>query len=221
MTRFLVLAVAGISFVATPASAQRVEKETPKGTDMTVPVGGVVWEKAASDGAPGVTIDAAVQANWGSLENVDLPAGANLITIRKKKLKACRQQTVTRLSGMNFGGWRDCLIDTDSDGRFDRVSFNEVAGAKNISPPVAYTQGTVPIAGGEAQSFKRTITFLGKSGADIRLSYREFANDMARPAFTEDLTLPLPPPFPETMVVKNIRVTILGLDGSGLRYRLD
>lgn len=203
------------------AGAQQVNQETPRGEIRTAPVSGVLWEKAAFTGAPGVVIAEGVRANWGSAEAVDLPAGSTLMVIRERKLKACRARTATRLGGYSFGGWDDCLIDSNQDGLFDKVSFNEVGGAKNIIPPVAYTKAMVPIAGEGSASFRKTITFLGKSGSDVRLSYREFSNDMARPAFTEDLTLPFPASFPETMVVKDIRLTILGLDSSGLRYRLD
>lgn len=215
------IATVGMLMWAQPSIGQRVNQETPKGIDRTVPVGGVVWEKASFDGAPGVTIAEGVHANWGSAEIVSLPPDANLIIIREKKTKACRQQTITTLSGMSFGGWKDCLIDTDGDGRFDRVSFNEVAGAKDISPPVPYTVGIVPVEGGQAKSFRQTITYLGKSGPDLRLSYREFANDLARPAFTEELSVPVPSEFPQAMQIKEITLTILGIGPSGLTYRIN
>lgn len=220
MRRFLV-ALALSTIAVTPSFAERVFKETARDTELTAPVGGVVWEKASFDGAPGVTIHGPIQAAWGRAESVDLPEGSNLVIIREKKLKACRQSNSVRLGGFSAGGWLDCAIDKDGDGRFELISFNEVGGAIAVVPPVAYTRGTIPISGGAAQSFKRTITFLGKSGSDIRLSYREFANDLARPAFIEDLTLPAPAQFPQTMLVKDVKLTVLGISGDGLRYRLD
>ncbi len=209
-----------ITIFAVPASAERIVRETPKDVDRTAPVGDTVWESTSFDAAHGVTIADPVRANWGSLELVDLPAGSNLIIIREKKTKACRQQTVTTLSGMQFGGWKDCLIDTDNDGRFDRVSFNEVAGAKDVVPPVSYVKGAIPIEGGQAKSFRQTLIFLGKSGTDIKFSYREFSNDMARPAFTEDLSLPAPSEFPQTYKIKNIALTVSGIGPDGLSYRI-
>ena len=125
------------------------------------------------------------------------------------------------MGGYSFGGWKDCLIDTNQDGLFDRVSFNEVAGAKDIVPPVAYTKEMVPVDGIGSASFRKIVTYLGRSGSDIRLSYREFSNDMARPAFTEDLTLPVPETFPQTMQVKDLKLTLLGIGPSGLTYRIE
>ncbi|MGN6500865.1 MAG: hypothetical protein ACTHKM_12050, partial [Tsuneonella sp.] len=200
---------------------EAVTQETPRGVERVAPVGGIVWESAAFRGVPGVQIEGAVQANWGAAENVNLAAGATLMTIREKRLKACRARTVTTFGGYSLGGWEDCLIDSDQDGRFEKVSFNEVGGSKPINPPVGYTKILVPVVGEGSASFRKTITFLGKSGPDIRLSYREFSNDMARPAFTEDLSFPVPESFPTAMVVKDLKLTLLGLDGNGLRYRID
>ena len=217
--RLLIMALAvGVSG---GARAQLVTQSTPKGEVRTAAVGGAVWESAKFTGAPGVILGAAVQANWGSAEIVDLPPGTALMTIRAKKLKACRERIVTRMGGYSFGGWKDCLIDTNQDGLFDRVSFNEVAGAKDIVPPVAYTKEMVPVDGIGSASFRKIVTYLGRSGSDIRLSYREFSNDMARPAFTEDLTLPVPETFPQTMQVKDLKLTLLGIGPSGLTYRIE
>jgi hypothetical protein len=218
--KFLITGAMAFCFAA-PAFAEKVVNETPKARTLNAPIGGAVWEKAAFDGVSGVVIANAVFANWGTAEKVDLPAQSNLIIIREKRTKACRQQTVTRLGGVSVGGWNDCLIDTDDDGKFDRVSFNEVAGAKDINPPIPYIKKIVPIEGGKAQSFRQTLIYLGKSGGDIRLSYREFANDMARPAFSEDLTLPAPTTFPQTYQIKNLALTILAIGPDGLSYQVN
>lgn len=217
----LAIALGCCSFPLAASAQEAVTQETPRGVEHVAPVGGVVWESAAFRGVPGVQIHDAVRANWGAAESVDLAADATLMIIREKRLKACRARTVTSLSGYSFGGWEDCLIDSDQDGRFEKVAFNEVGGAKTIDPPVSYAKILVPVIGEGSASFRKTITFLGKSGADIRLSYREFSNDMARPAFTEDLSLPVPESFPSVMVLKDLKLTLLGLDGDGLRYRID
>jgi hypothetical protein len=55
----------------------------------------------------------------------------------------------------------------------------------------------------------------------LRLSYREFSNDLARPAFTEELSFPVSDAFPQTIVWRNTKITLLGLDNEGLRYRIE
>lgn len=165
-------------------------------------------------------IDQRVSANWGSAEAVDLPAGSGLAIIRDKKLKACREYRVL------FGvpGWDDCLIDMNDDGRFDRVSFNNVGGSKDLDPPVPYRRATIEMKGqpgaGAHPSFRKEILFSGSNETVISLTYREYADDMARPAFTETLTLPLSKTFPQMIAAKGHVFELLSLDGMGLRYRL-
>ncbi|MGD9472067.1 MAG: hypothetical protein AB7V38_07900 [Novosphingobium sp.] len=42
---------------------------------------------------------------------------------------------------------------------------------------------------------------------------------MARPAFTEELTIPREP-FPAMIMLKNLQIEVLGVSGMGLQYRL-
>lgn len=199
------------------ASAQIQQGSTPQvGETATVPIGGEMLTEFRFRGTPGVVLAGDVRANWGAAENVELPAGTPLAIIRAKRVKACQSRT-------NFN-WLNCVIDTDDDGRFDRVSFNDVAGAKDISPPVPYTKQPVRMGVdprfGEGDDFKRVYVFTGASGNTLTVSYREFMNDLARPAFTESLTIPLASIFPQTVALKNRVFEIVGIDGMGLRYRL-
>lgn len=109
---------------------------------------------------------------------------------------------------------RGCAIDADGDGAFERLAG---VGAGKINPPVAYHDGEMRISRVN-DNFEKKITYLGMSGDTLRLSYREFINDMARPAFTEELSLPLPKTFPARIVVKDTTFVILGISGEGLRY---
>lgn len=218
MRKFFGLTAIALSI---PAAAQTVTQETPKGVNLSSGIGDVIWEQTAFNGVPGVVISGPVRANWGSAEVVNLPSGSGLMIIRDKKLKACRERTSLTISGMTILGWSDCLIDKDEDGKFELVSFNEVGGTKPISPPVAYLRETVPTVGVNEHSFKKTLTYLGKSGNDLKLSYREYSNDLARPAFTEELSLPLNPSFPQKFRVKGITFVINSIDGEGLGYMVN
>ena len=207
--------------LATPAvaNAAREHGTTPAlGIDTTVGIGEVLWEEYSFDGQAGVIIKTAVQANWGSLEVVDLPPGAPLGIIRDKKLKACQSSSV--VMGMKI--WEDCLIDLDDDGRFDRVSFNDRGGSKELDPPVAYERATVEVKGdqlaGAGSNFRKQLIYLGSSNSTLRISYREFKNDLARPAFTEELTIPIDGPLPQIFSVKSHIFSIRKLDGMGIHY---
>lgn len=83
-----------------------------------------------------------------------------------------------------------CLRDTDGDGMFDRI-----AGGNLIAtdfPPLPYRSDAV----GTGTGFRKELLYQGVQGDTMRLSYREFANDMARPAFQQDLTYNLEKPGP-------------------------
>jgi hypothetical protein len=54
----------------------------------------------------------------------------------------------------------------------------------------------------------------------LRLSYREFSNNMARPAFTEELTIPISKTYPQDVAVKLVKLRIHSIDGLGMRYEI-
>ena len=206
-----------IGLLATSALAQIQEGSKPAvGEIATASIGSPMLTEYRFRGVPGVVLHGDIAANWGTAESVALAAGTPLVIIRPKKVKAC--QTRTNL------GWVNCVIDTDDDGRFDRVSFNDVGGAKNIVPPVPYDKEPVQMGVnarfGEGNDFKRVYVFTGVSGDTLTISYREFVNDLARPAFTENLSLPLSKEFPQSIALKNRVFEITGVDGMGLHYKL-
>ena len=86
--------------------------------------------------------------------------------------------------------------------------------------PVPYTETEITLST-STENFKQVVTYLGTSDHTLRLSYREFMNDMARPAFTEDYTFPLAPTFPQPVAFKDVRLTITAVDGAGLHYRVE
>lgn len=215
------LKIAMLALLATSAApAQRVEVRTQPeiGTRQTASVGSPVWEHYQYQGVPGVIIDEGVQANWGSLERVVLPAGAALAIVRAKRLKACRSLTV--VGGFTPNMWTDCLIDTDDDGKFDEITYTSGGFAKKIALPLPYRRTTIEMTGEDYKTFRKVLLFVGSDASSIKFSYREFATDMARPAFTEDLSAPLGATFPQNIAVKDRVITIHGIDGMGLTYAL-
>ena len=81
---------------------------------------------------------------------------------------------------------------------------------------VAYTVGE--ITRNDPANYRQQLLYQGKSGSSLRLSYREFSGDLARPAFTQDLTFDLA----ESNVIgaKGARVEVLEATNTSIRYRL-
>lgn len=67
-------------------------------------------------------------------------------------------------------------------------------------------------------NFGQQLLYQGKSGNTLKLSYREFTGDMARPAFTQDLTFDLSDG--PVIGTKGARVEVLEATNTSIRYRL-
>ena len=200
-------------FASVPASANtvKVELETSPsvGQDATVSPGEELyfyWKKYTVDGAK---LGADTKAGQWFVEE-RISAGTLLVRVDDKLgFRACVPAEGTLEStGL-------CLLDDDNDGRFDRHSDGIIARRYKVSVP--YERTSVSALGADA--FKHTILFSGATGDTLRFSYREFNGDLARPAFTEELTVPREK-FPQLIRLKGRTFELLGLNGLGLSYRL-
>jgi hypothetical protein len=54
----------------------------------------------------------------------------------------------------------------------------------------------------------------------LLLSYREFSGGLARPAFTEELSIPLDKTYPQELRFKGLTIRVDKLNGTGLQYEL-
>lgn len=209
-----------LSIPATQVSSQTIERsEVPKvGEEVTATLGSPIWELHQYAGVPGVIIQSAVDTRWGSLEHVFLTVGTPLVVRREKKLKACQSNTTYANLPFAPSVWSNCLIDENNDGAFDKVSYSDGGFSKALSPPVPYVRSVVGMEGGGAPSFRKLLIYTGADAISVRLSYREFSQDMARPAFTEELILPIGPSLPQDVAVKDKSFRIIKIDGSGLTF---
>ena len=73
---------------------------------------------------------------------------------------------------------------------------------------------------GEGDNFKRELIFTGAMPDTLTVSYREFINNLARPAFTEPLSIPLTKTFPQNISIKGHIIELIKIDGMGLHYTL-
>ena len=143
-----------------------------------------------------------------------LPVGAPMYEIgTSKAFKACA-------IGVQVRGWEPCLIDDDGDGTFDRMARNDIAKAYPLPARAAYKRLSMvdrPTTAG----LRRVIVYQGAASDSLRLSYREFVDNLARDAFTEELTIPLAAGFPQQFAAKGITFTLYGLSPLGIDYQID
>lgn len=68
------------------------------------------------------------------------------------------------------------------------------------------------------EAFQRQLTYTGRSGDDVRITYREFQNDFARPAFSQDLVFDLSKG--KVVGFKGSRFEILKATNTSITYRI-
>jgi hypothetical protein len=146
--------------------------------------------------------------------NMTLRAGEALFRIQSNKsYKACTVRPSER-------GWPACLIDDDGDGRFDRGAKNDVTAGQVLTAPIPYRR-TMDIRLPAPAGFQRTLVYQGLAAASLKISYREFSDNLARPAFNEELSIPLGSSFPQKVAAKGIVFTVYAIDGLGMTYSID
>lgn len=219
--RALLLAAAILSAVPVTAAERKVGQRPDAGVETTVTVGTPLLEKfnMVTVTVPRLRDD--LKVPLGIQGQIVVPSGAQFRVVRDKPLKAC---TVAEDSYVDhFIGPRgaSCLQDTDGDGAFDKASAESVMfTTKKIQPPAPYDLVDTPAAAG-SDYFRQSLVYLGAAQGVLRLSYREFSHDMARPAFTEELSFPLEATYPQTIAWRETRITLLGVSNAGLRYRVE
>ena len=203
--------------LAAPTSAQEIRNSVMPviGVEAVASVGDTVYEKSHLSVLPAYTINESFTGK-NVFATVTIFPGDKFIKISSKSfLKACRSPSIEAFAHKLYDA---CLYDDDGDGTFDRYGANEVQGGKKLPHPIAYKASEFIQA--TSDSVKQVVIFLGSTKDSMRLSYREFINDMARPAFTEEYTFPLAATFPQPVAFKGVKLSVTQIDGEGLHYKV-
>ena len=119
---------------------------------------------------------------------------------------------------------RVCLY-PGKDGRtFVAVSTRTIAAiAKthrgSLDKPVSFAS-TDAVRGFAKGAFRRELMFSGAAGGTLRVLYREFVDDLARPAFSQELTYDLTSATPFMVNAKGVRLDVLRAGNDGIEYRV-
>lgn len=117
---------------------------------------------------------------------------------------------------------RVCLTDRNGDGRFE--SWKAPTGPpirqawNDLKSPIAYTQEpTMAAAGG---GFRYELLYQGISGNVVQLLYREFLDDLVRPAFQQDLSYTMETNGPTEVSFRGTRIRIYSADNNTITYEV-
>jgi hypothetical protein len=112
-----------------------------------------------------------------------------------------------------------CIYDINNNGYFTHVgnalyedlfSLNNPAKYKLIPTPNSY----------DKDSFKYVALYQGKSENKIKISFREFKDDMARPAFTQDIEYELEKDGTSIIGFKGLRIEVLKATNTDITYKV-
>jgi hypothetical protein len=104
-----------------------------------------------------------------------------------------------------------CWVDKDSDGRFER---NVGTGARIDLP---YEQESLRVTAAR-DGFRYELLYQGAGGGVLRLLYREFVGDLARPAFSQELVYDLTSHGETLVAFKELRIRVASADNVAIRY---
>ncbi|MEM8929632.1 MAG: hypothetical protein AAGE94_00560 [Acidobacteriota bacterium] len=219
------IAILGVGCASAPTPVTQVSRsvgEQPAiGETVERYVGEVLYETynfserelAELDGP--LTIDVfAAKAYLGPADRlaVALEAGAKVFCTEEPKLRVMGLSPESRV----------CLRDTDGDGRFDQWRAPEGPPARQVWASVDVPIG-FGVRGAMRRSeggFKYQLLYQGYAAGVISLLYREYIDDLIRPAFQQDLTYTLKDGEATEISFRSLRFRVESADNNTIRYVL-
>ena len=112
-----------------------------------------------------------------------------------------------------------CFLDKAGTGSFDLVKAAPglVWFEKKLESPIRYEQSELQVPRPDSKKFE--LLYQGLSTRTLRLSYREYMNDFARPAFFQDVSYEISE-FPAEVTFRTVRISVLSADNSGISYKV-
>lgn len=127
-------------------------------------------------------------------------------------------QVVTAIGGLG-AQTTACLVDVDKDSAFDVSMFTTREKYFPLSNKVPYEViNTEELDEDVKGALLIDLLYQGSARGVIRLSYREFRDSLARPAFTQDLSYELDADGTATIGFKGMRIKILRATNQNISY---
>jgi hypothetical protein len=197
---------------------EKVGQSPPIGTQASTPVGGAVFSQFRYWSKIGYRLDAPVNSPF-MLGRVAAMEGDSLVkAVVDGKTAFCtvRRTYVDPVVGPHR---TTCFIDAVGTGTFTKIAAapGVVWLEKDLASPVGYSKSEQ--ISPRSDSFKYELLYQGVSGTTIRLSYREFLDDLARPAYFQDVSYDIGT-LPVTLTFKTVKLEVLSADDNALTYRV-
>jgi hypothetical protein len=106
------------------------------------------------------------------------------------------------------------------DGSFEEIrvpSLRFGGWAKIKTAPVPYEEG-VDVE--QTKGFRQELLYQGVAVNSLSISYREFNDNFARPAFQQDLQYTLAPAGETEIAFRGARITVISATNTTLQYKV-
>lgn len=213
----LISACATVKVVERNDVTEQVGQRPLLGTQADTPVGGVLFSQFRYWSKVGYRLDDQVNLLF-VLGRVYAQPGDFLIKATSDgKPVLCTEKLayIDPLVGPNAIA---CFSES-SDGLLRSVSTTPgmVTMSKDLPIPIRYSKSEEVFP--RQNSFKYELLFQGVNGKNIRLSYREYVNDLARPAYFQDVSYDINE-LPTTVTFRTVKIEVIAANNSGLKYRI-
>lgn len=111
-----------------------------------------------------------------------------------------------------------CLVDTDKNKTFDKAMFAKREKYFDLANEVSYKVDSYSTSAEKKSDFFIDFLYQGSAKGGLKFTYREFSNNIARPAFTQDLTYEAESDGTAIIGFKNMRIKVLKATNLNITY---
>ncbi|MDA8449900.1 hypothetical protein M5C97_01725 [Acidovorax sp. NCPPB 3859] len=188
------------------------------GATETVAVGSVMFSQYRLWKKTGMHIPTGYRGKVGGAE-VEVLSSDYLVKAVADSQEAYCTQRMTMKNLLGVPTKPTCFTGPAGETFFTKVIVpsDAIWWSRDLPEPIRFikTEAYIP----RQESLRRELIYLGTAGKVIRLAYREYLGDMARPAFAQEVSYDLGK-LPFEILFKSARFEVLDVGSSSLRYRV-
>jgi len=218
LKKILIIVVLGISGCASMAGTvvQQLNTGGVPGDNKIhcISAGGVLYSKFKYVTSPGAKVTS---------KKIDVSMGVKLLVPKVLILTKmgndsayCGGVRVYALGSTTGDLIYACFFDANNDGVFEDAMWGGSRTSLNDKTKYVKVDQTVTNVDG----FKREILFQGRTEKTIKLKYREFMNDMARPAYSQDIEYFIDAKGTTSGNFKGLKIEVISIEGNYIKYRV-
>jgi hypothetical protein len=219
----LVICVTGCAAVRAAQPTQVIEKvgQLPElNSSANAPVGGTMFSQYRYWSKPGYRLQAPLSTRIGVMRgSIQTELGDFVAPAVAGGVVAYCTEKLAVIDPPFGPITKACFLDKSGSGSFDtvRAAPGLVWFEKTLDSRIRYEQGELQVP--RQDSKKHELLYQGASAKTLRLTYREYMNDFARPVFFQDVSYEITE-FPMEVTFRTVRISVLSADNNGIRYKV-